>query len=56
MLIKNGATPIASSRDILDALHINSNSFSQKNRMLEDCTIRKKIYETLAEPMSRTNF
>lgn len=55
MLIKNGATPIASSRDILDALHINSNSFSQKNRMLEDCTpFERKIYETLAEPMSRT--
>lgn len=56
MLIQNGATPITSTEDLLHALNINSNSFSQKNHNLEDCTpLEKRVYGALAEPMTRTD-
>ncbi len=55
MLIKNGAAPVTSAQDILNALKIDSQSISNKYRILEDCTpLERKIYETLSEPMSRT--
>ncbi len=55
MLIRNGATPITSSHNILEALGLDLNSLTQKNRRLEDCTdLERKIYQTLSEPMTRT--
>ena len=36
--------------------NLNSNSFSQKNHNLEDCTpLEKRVYGALAEPMTRTD-
>lgn len=54
MLIKNGAAPITSSGDLLYILGINSDT-AATTRALENCSdLERKIYETLREPMSRT--
>lgn len=55
MLIKNGATPITSSTDLLNILGINSDIAVATARALESCSdLERRIYEALREPMSRT--
>lgn len=56
MLIKNGATPITNSVDLLNILGINSDSLSKARKVLKNCSeLEKRIYEVLDEPMSRTD-
>lgn len=53
-LIRNGATPVSSSKDILDALGLASDERSAADAEFENCSLEEKmILEVLLEPKPR---
>ena len=56
MLIKNGATPVTSSKDILEALHIQEKEYDKETLKHSDKHLgedEKKVLELLLHPMPR---